>query len=547
MGIIPDLLGVSVGLSPTFSFLQVLWDPGRKQYHDLDHHRTRAYSFQDRQILKIKSEPVRLGKPRVLWTRSNTIQIGYDGSGICSRHFWIPWFRPGWESVLYIWPFIRDTQVGGSLCFTLSLKTGSADWISSWHQFSHDQSMEPSAGRGDQGIIKAMITRPKPQDGDMSGQQGKELALLGPSSKDSTLRASSTDEETLKLKAKEVGEMSPPPTCNSRSGYLGPEEFTEGEVLEDDEDAVEVDIEEEEMKQVGQLTVLARFYSLRTPNLSALFEDMGRAWRLRSDMSYKSLRDNLFIITFGAEGDYNFVLQGGRWLHKGDALLVAAFDGLTCPSKIPLEVVPIWIRIYDLPLVLMTKARGELYGSKFGQVREVDVEADGRNRHDFFRIRVDLLVKKPLKSKIAIKNKVQGNEVTRRFDVRYERVPYFCFICGFIGHSDRDCVKKVANNDAPIQYSAELRCSPLKPFEKKVSTVKGTEASTASHRLSFRKAGSASSSSSRRYQGEQWDEAVPPRVDTHYGFDAQEKVGDETLDEQLASQTDKLHVSDEKG
>lgn len=133
MGIIPDLLGVSAGLSPTFSFLQVLWDPGRKQYHDLDHHRTRAYSFQDRQILKIKSEPVRLGKPRVLWTRSNTIQIGYDGSGICSRHFWIPWFRPGWESVLYIWPFIRDTQVGGSLCFTLSLKAGSADWISSWH------------------------------------------------------------------------------------------------------------------------------------------------------------------------------------------------------------------------------------------------------------------------------------------------------------------------------------------------------------------------------------------------------------------------------
>jgi hypothetical protein len=407
--------------------------------------------------------------------------------------------------------------------------------------------MEPSTGRGDQGIIKVMITRPKPQDGDMSGQQGKELALLGPSSKDSTLRVSSTDEETLKLKAKKVGEMSPPPTCNSRSGYLGPEEFTEGEVLEDDEDAVEVDIEEEEMKQVGQLTVLARFYSLRTPNLSALFEDMGRAWRLRSDMSYKSLWDNLFIIMFGAEGDYNFVLQGGRWLHKGDALLVAAFDGLTCPSKIPLEVVPIWIRIYDLPLVLMTKGRGELYGSKFGQVREVDVEADGRNRHDFFRIRVDLLVKKPLKPKIAIKNKVQGNEVTRRFDVRYERVPYFCFICGFIGHSDRDCVKKVANNDAPFQYSAELRCSPLKPFEKKMSTVKGTEASIASHKLSFRKAGSASSSSSRRYQGEQWDEAVPPRVDTHYSFDAREKVGDETLDEQLASQIDKLHVSDEKG
>jgi hypothetical protein len=77
--------------------------------------------------------------------------------------------------------------------------------------------------------------------------------------------------------------------------------------------------------------MLARFYSLKVPKQSALFDDMGRAWRLRSDMSYKSLRDNLFIITFSAEEDYNFVLRGGPWLHKGDALLVAAFDGLTCP------------------------------------------------------------------------------------------------------------------------------------------------------------------------------------------------------------------------
>ncbi|BAH93890.1 Os07g0417800, partial [Oryza sativa Japonica Group] len=171
-------------------------------------------------------------------------------------------------------------------------------------------------------------------------------------------------------------------------------------------------IEDEEIKQDGIWTVLARFYSLRNPNQTALFEDMSRAWRLRSDMTHKSLRDNLFIITFSTEGDYKFVLQGGPWLHKGDALLVAAFDGLTCPSKIPLETVPIWIRIYDLPLVLMTKARGQLYGSRFGCVREVDVEEDGRNRHDFFRIRVDLPVKKPLKPKIAIKMHVQGKEET---------------------------------------------------------------------------------------------------------------------------------------
>lgn len=32
----------------------------------------------------------------------------------------------------------------------------------------------------------------------------------------------------------------------------------------------------------------------------------------------------------------------------------------------------------------MTKERGILYGSKLGQVKEVDVEDDGRSKHDFF-------------------------------------------------------------------------------------------------------------------------------------------------------------------
>lgn len=62
---------------------------------------------------------------------------------------------------------------------------------------------------------------------------------------------------------------------------------------------------------------------------------------------------------------------------------------------VPLETVPIWVRIYDLPLVMMNKERGVIYGSKLGKVREVDVQEDGCNKHDFFRIRVDLPVNRP--------------------------------------------------------------------------------------------------------------------------------------------------------
>lgn len=99
--------------------------------------------------------------------------------------------------------------------------------------------------------------------------------------------------------------------------------FTEDVEGDKEEEAIEVNLEEDEVEKAGQWTILSRFYSLRIPNATALFEDMSRAWRLRADMNYKALRDNMFIITFGSEGDYNFVLQGGPWLRPNTRLVGA--------------------------------------------------------------------------------------------------------------------------------------------------------------------------------------------------------------------------------
>ncbi|EEC80386.1 hypothetical protein OsI_22511 [Oryza sativa Indica Group] len=489
--------------------------------------------------LLTKSAGITPARTSCQWGNLRDVLVGFQigNGGFCwsSEQYRIPWAGSVWK-----WDSAWRININSRLQepWIQQIQSQEAEFIVRLHclcrRFARGRFMASAGGGGEKGIITGMITRPKLPEGAMILQTNQTLALSAAVSKeDQQDKAAQEKMADLHLGADP-----------QNSTKQGPMAFTEGEIHDEEEDIVEVYIDEEEIKNTDKWTVLARFYSIRTPNQVALFEDMSRAWRLRSDMNYKSLRDNLFIIAFSNEGDFKFVTQGGPWLHRGDALLVAEFNGLTSPSNIPLEVVPIWIRIYDLPLVLMTKARGELYGSKFGRVREVDVEADGRNRHDFFRIRVDLPVTKPLKSKIAIKINVHGSEEIKRFDVRYERIPYFCFFCGFIGHSDKDCDKKGVNTAAPFRFSAELRCSPLKPFDRKVSRVKATNQSGASRRLVFRGAGSAGSSSSRKAQEEQWDEAIPQRADDHDGFETREKAGDVTIDEQLAHQTDKLNVSE---
>lgn len=189
--------------------------------------------------------------------------------------------------------------------------------------------MASSIGGGDKGTFAKKVARPKPTDGDMADNLESAL-VIAPSS--GGVLQSGGDLNRLPTSH---GEHSNPLKQASASddARQGPRAFTAGEDLEEEDDVIEVNIEEDEMKQAAQWTTLARFYSMRIPNQTALFDGMSRAWRLRADMNYKSLRDNLFIISFKSEGDYKFVLQGGPWLHKGDALLVAEFDGLTPPLR----------------------------------------------------------------------------------------------------------------------------------------------------------------------------------------------------------------------
>ncbi|EEE66598.1 hypothetical protein OsJ_23162 [Oryza sativa Japonica Group] len=110
-----------------------------------------------------------------------------------------------------------------------------------------------------------------------------------------------------------------------------------------------------------------------------------------------------------------------------------------------------------------------------------------------------------------------------------------------------DCDKRGANVENPFRFSADLRCSPLKPFERKVNKVRAMQNTGAARNLFFRGAGSAGSSSSKQRDVEQWDEAIPPRVDAHDNFDDKEKEGDSSVDEQLVLQANLMNMAGTEG
>lgn len=251
---------------------------------------------------------------------------------------------------------------------------------------------------------------------------------------------------------------------------------------EDDEDAIVVDFDEAKKHIDTQYVAIGKFFSRRTFSTKGLFEAMQKAWGLRQGMEYKRLHDNRFLLEFQSAGDFRFATGGGPWIYRGDAFLITEYDGKSRPSDVKLNSLPVWVRIYDLPLSMMTETMGKLIGARLGEVRKVAVDDQGRAWDDFMRVRVEDPVDKPLTRWLKLKDK-ESSSVVQRYDVKYERIPQFCFYCGHIGHMEREC--DLPSDKQTVRFGLNLRASPYKQFEHRSWALPGKVDNNAKRNLWF--------------------------------------------------------------
>ncbi|KAM0880049.1 hypothetical protein ACQ4PT_033835 [Festuca glaucescens] len=225
-------------------------------------------------------------------------------------------------------------------------------------------------------------------------------------------------------------------------GLAGEEENLEGEVDMEDDDIIELDPEEEEPEpaEVQRWRLMGRYINVRRPNIDDMTDHFNDVWHLRTWVNFAPLGKNWFNITLFSEGDYNFVARGGPWIDRGYPLLVGKIKDAARPSEIVLDWAPLWVQVYDIPWNRQKKKIAQIIGAKLGKYLEANLDADGRNPYDFLHVHVDIPVDRRLRPSIT--TQVKGSDEISTFLVRYERVPYFCFWCGFIGHDDTDCEKK---------------------------------------------------------------------------------------------------------
>jgi hypothetical protein len=113
------------------------------------------------------------------------------------------------------------------------------------------------------------------------------------------------------------------------------------------------------------------------------------------------------------------------------------------------------VRILNLPLGWMNEHRGSRAMRLLGDVRQMDVDEDGKASGAFLRTQVSIVINKPIKRGVLLKMSKNGDP--EWFNAQYEKSPFICFSCGIMGHSEIECANPAPRNEkGKLPYDREI-------------------------------------------------------------------------------------------
>ncbi|KAK1699131.1 hypothetical protein QYE76_015828 [Lolium multiflorum] len=191
----------------------------------------------------------------------------------------------------------------------------------------------------------------------------------------------------------------------------------------------------------------------------AMEDALGPLWCPIKGIECKDLGENIFLFTFYQASGKKKAVEEGPWTFDKSLLIMEEFEPHKNIDDYDFSKIPIWVRIFKLPLGLMNRATGEDIGDQIGEYVGIDGVENGLAVGRYLRIKVKLTVAKPLMrgTMVAI-----GEEANMRWcPFQYEFLPDFRFTCGLIGHLDKDCSIKLKKGEEP-QYGRWLKWIPPK-------------------------------------------------------------------------------------
>lgn len=216
----------------------------------------------------------------------------------------------------------------------------------------------------------------------------------------------------------------------------------------------------QERKISGGCCLVGSLLSIRGGGAKLIEKAMVAAWKLLRPMAMEIVEDNLFVFRFESELDYNKVLREGPWRFDDFLMAFKEYRAAPMPKNEELSSVPFWIQVIGLPVKWQNDRMVRYVGSLLGEVMDSDptVKRLEETREQFLRVRVDLSVLQEIPRGTVLR---YGKE-EYHLAFKYERLPNFCFYCGFVDHVIMDCESMIVDGKSvkDCKYGIWLRGYP---------------------------------------------------------------------------------------
>ncbi|KAE8800157.1 LRR receptor-like serine/threonine-protein kinase FLS2 [Hordeum vulgare] len=159
-------------------------------------------------------------------------------------------------------------------------------------------------------------------------------------------------------------------------------------------------------------------------------------------------------------------------MFEKDLVVVEDYDPGKRPEDYAFNEVPIWVRIFSLPLGMMNVDAAEVIGNIIGSYVEPDVGGNGEAMGRFMRVKIRMNIDKPIMRGVMLDEASLGAGQKHKKNMNidggreeeegawcrfeYEFLPDFCYACGFVGHSEKVCEMRLEKGEQ-AQFGGWLR------------------------------------------------------------------------------------------
>lgn len=203
---------------------------------------------------------------------------------------------------------------------------------------------------------------------------------------------------------------------------------------------------------------IGKLLSTRQGKATAVHNVLQHAWAKYGGVRVQELSGEVILFEFTNAKDMNDALDLSPWAIHGNCLSLQKWRKEIKIQEVKFQIVQFWVQIHGLELDKFSTQNARKMGGCIGEVKEIDeiIGPMGIDRN-YIRVKVDVDTNCPLLAGIWY---TRSNGEKGRADIKYERLPDFCFGCGRIGHSERMCKSEISvanSRDGGPMYEPWIR------------------------------------------------------------------------------------------